>query len=62
MLFSFKFRLEDACWLISLYHIINPTAKSKGKQYTAGDEVSFIKVYYLHIFSIEIVKSTYLFY
>lgn len=38
-------RLEDAVWLISLYHIIKPSCQSASMKYKAGDDLSFIKEY-----------------
>ncbi|KAL1116761.1 hypothetical protein AAG570_005233 [Ranatra chinensis] len=37
-------RLEDATWLITLYHIIHPSTKSKSFAYSPGKELDLIKV------------------
>uniref|UniRef100_A0A1B6IFX5 28S ribosomal protein S22, mitochondrial n=1 Tax=Homalodisca liturata TaxID=320908 RepID=A0A1B6IFX5_9HEMI len=38
-------RLDDAAALISLYHIIHPSAKSAGTKLTLGHEIAFVKEY-----------------
>uniref|UniRef100_A0A1B6LWW5 28S ribosomal protein S22, mitochondrial n=1 Tax=Graphocephala atropunctata TaxID=36148 RepID=A0A1B6LWW5_9HEMI len=38
-------RLDDAAALISLYHIIHPSAKSAAAKLTPGQEIAFVKEY-----------------